>query len=153
MYTIAEVKGIEKDGTLNMGCLTSACEGCKASFFCNNKDQSEFQALNPASVQVQKGDLVELYMPPGRTILSTVLVFGLPIALFPVGYLLCRAIWPNASEILHALGGFAAIAVSFGIASIVSTVHRRRLMPTVTRIMAKAEEESQGNVKAPQDTI
>lgn len=140
MYTIAEVKSIAPDGTLNMGCLTQACQGCKAALFCNNKDQSEFQALNPQSVPVSQGDLVELFMPPGRTILSTILVFALPIALFPLGYLLCKFIWPTWSEVLHALGGLLAMALAFGISALVSIIHKRRLMPVVTRIMAKDQK-------------
>ena len=140
MYTVSQVKGFESDGTVRMGCLTSACQGCKASMFCNNKDVNEFFALNPKKVQLKEGDLVELYMPPGKTILSTALVFALPLILFPVGYLVMRAALPSSSEIIHALGGFGAMAISFGVAAVISTVHRRNLMPTVIRIMAKAED-------------
>ena len=139
MYTISQVKSIENDGTVKMGCLSSACQGCKASMFCNNKDDNEFLALNPKGVEFNCGDLVELYMPPGRTILSTALVFALPLMLFPAGYFLLRAILPEASEMVHALGGFAAMAVSFGIAAVVSTVHKRSLMPTIVRVMAKTD--------------
>ena len=139
MYTISQVKGFEKDGTVKMGCLTSACEGCKASFFCNNKNVNEFQALNPKAVQIAEGDLVELYMPPGKTILSTALVFALPLMLFPAGYFLFRAILPSSSEIIHALGGFGAMAISFAIAAVISSVNKRRLMPTIVRIMGKAD--------------
>ena len=139
MYTISQVKGIERDGTVRMGCLTSACEGCKASFFCNNKNVSEFEALNPKGVSIAQGDLVELFMPPGKTILSTALVFALPLALFPAGYFLMRALLPAQSEIIHALGGFGAMAISFCIAAIISSVHRKRLMPTIVRIMGKAD--------------
>lgn len=140
MYTVSQVKGFENDGTIRMGCLTSACQGCKASMFCNNKNVSEFFALNPGKVRINEGDLVELYMPPGKTIMSTALVFALPLLLFPAGYLAMRAILPSSSEIIHALGGFGAMAVSFGVASVISTVHRRNLMPTIVRIMAKAED-------------
>ncbi len=146
MYTISQVRGVERDGTVRMGCLTSACESCKTSFFCNNKNVTEFEALNPKGVEIAQGDLVELYMPPGKTILSTALVFALPLALFPAGYFLMRTLLPARSEMVHALGGFGAMAVSFAIAAVISSVHRRRLMPTIVRIMGKAdaaEPESQ----------
>ena len=143
MYTVSQVKGFEEDGTIRMGCLTSACQGCKASMFCNNKDVSEFLALNPRKVEVGPGDLVELYMPPGKTILSTALVFAMPLVLFPIGYLVMRAALPESSEIVHALGGFGAMAVSFGIAATVSSLHKRSLMPTVVRIMGKADSDLQ----------
>ncbi len=142
MYTVSQVKGFSQDGSVDMGCLTSACEGCHASLFCNNKDTTEFQALNPKRIEVQVGDFVELYMPPGRTIMSTVLVFALPLALFPLGYLALKALAPQRGDVFHALGGFAAMAVAFGVATIISVRNKRRLMPTITKIVAKAGEEA-----------
>ncbi len=140
MYSVSQVKEIQKDGSVLVGCLTSACQGCKASMFCNNKDDNEFMALNPDKVQVETGDYVEIFMPPGRTILSTVLVFALPLALFPIGYLVCKALLPAQNEIIHALAGFGAMALAFGIASIISIRHKRHLMPSITKIVGKARD-------------
>ncbi|MBR2282162.1 MAG: SoxR reducing system RseC family protein [Spirochaetales bacterium] len=137
MYSVSQVKEILKDGSVRMGCLASACQGCHASMFCNNKDDNEFVALNPSKVEIEEGDYVELYMPPGRTILSTVLVFALPLALFPIGYLVCKAALPAQNEIIHALAGFGAMALAFGISSIITIRHKRRLMPSITRIVGK----------------
>ncbi len=142
MYSVSQVKEIQKDGSVKMGCLTSACQGCKASMFCNNKDDNEFLALNPNKVAIENGDYVELYMPPGRTILSTVLVFALPLALFPIGYLVCKAALPASNEIIHALGGFGAMALAFGISAIISIRHKRHLMPSITKIVGKAADEA-----------
>jgi len=137
MYTVSQVKGIDKDGTVRMGCLTSACENCKASMFCNNRNDSEFSALNPKGISVKEGDMVELFMPPGKTILSTVLVFALPLALFPLGYLLMKKISPSSGEILCALGGFGAMAVAFGIAAAISVSRKRNLMPVITKVVSE----------------
>ena len=141
MYTVSQVKGFRDDGTIDMGCLTSACEGCHASLFCNNKDTTEFQALNPNKIDVSVGDYVELYMPPGRTILSTVLLFALPLVLFPLGYLLGRLLLPESSEILRALCGFAAMGIAFCISAFISVRNRRRMMPSITKIVGKAGSE------------
>lgn len=140
MYTVSQVKAINPDGTVKVGCLTSACSGCKASLFCNTKDDNDYLVLNPSKVQIGVGDYVELYMPPAPTILSTALVFALPLALFPVGYLLCKAIWPYQNEIIHALGGLACMALAFGIAAIVSVKNKKRLMPSITKIVGKVED-------------
>ena len=140
MYTVSMVKGIEPDGTVRMGCMTDACRGCKAGMFCNNKGLTEFSALNPGGIEIREGDLVELYMPPGRTILSTALVFALPLALFPAGYLILGLAAPGLGEMYCALGGFGAMAVAFGIASIVTVRHRMSLMPVITKVEGRAPE-------------
>lgn len=141
MYTVSQVKEISGDGTVKMGCLTSACQGCKASFFCNNKDISEFEALNPNNIGIKEGDYAELFMPPGKTVLSAVLVFALPLVLFPLGYLLCSAVWPSANEFLCAIGGFIAMALAFCVSAIVSIHNKRALMPVIIKVVGKADSE------------
>ena len=143
MYTVSMVKGVDPDGTVLMGCRTDACQGCKAGMFCNNKGLTEFSALNPKEIEVKVGDMVELYMPPGRTILSTALVFALPLALFPIGYLILRYSFPGLGEMYCALGGFGAMAVAFGIASVITVRHRMRLMPVITRVVGMSPEEAE----------
>ncbi|MBR6348002.1 MAG: SoxR reducing system RseC family protein [Spirochaetales bacterium] len=138
MYTVAQVKGILSDGTVEMGCLTDACQGCKAEMFCNNKGLTEYPALNPHKVELKKGDLAELYLPPGKTVLSTALVFALPLILFPIGYLVLRFA-AGLDELYCALGGFAAMAIAFGIASAVTVRHKKGLMPVITKVVAPAE--------------
>jgi len=138
MYTVAQVKGILSDGTVEMGCLTDACQGCKAEMFCNNKGLTEYPALNPHKVELKKGDFAELYLPPGKTVLSTALVFALPLILFPIGYLVLR-FGTGLDELYCALGGFGAMAIAFGIASAVTVRHKRGLMPVITKVVAPAE--------------
>ncbi|MCF0237369.1 MAG: hypothetical protein HUK24_02120, partial [Sphaerochaetaceae bacterium] len=65
MYTVTQVKEIFSDGSLKVGCATTACQGCKCSMFCNNKNETDYMVLNPKKVQIEIGDFVELYMPPG----------------------------------------------------------------------------------------
>lgn len=139
MYTVSQVKEIRKDKTVLVGCLNSACSGCKCSMFCNTKDDNDYLALNTNGVELAVGDYVELFMPPGKTILSTVLVFALPLALFPVGYLLLKYLLPYKNEIVHALGGFACMALAFGIAAIISVKNKRSLMPVVTKVVGKGD--------------
>ena len=139
MYTVAQVKGILEDGTVKMGCLTEACRGCKAEMFCNNKGMTEYPALNPNKIELRDGDFAELYLAPGKTVLSTAMVFALPLVLFPIGYLVLRFVFPGLSELYCALGGFGAMAVAFGIASAVTVRHKRGLMPVITKVVAPAE--------------
>ena len=140
MTTLVTVKKINKDGTVLVGCDNSACTGCHAQMFCNNKNQNEYLVLNSKKVQLKEGDMVELFLPPGKTILSTVLVFALPLALFPIGYLLGGLITLNGApinEVQKALCGIAFMALAFLVASLIFTHHKRQLMPIVEKVIMK----------------
>ncbi len=135
MISVVSVKKVNKDGTVLVGCDNSACANCHAEMFCNNKNQNEYLALNPKKVEVKEGDMIELFLPPGKTIMSTVLVFALPLALFPVGYLLGTQITLN--EVYRALCGIAFMALAFLISSIIFTHHKRQLMPTIEKVIMR----------------
>ncbi len=135
MNTVVTVKKTNKDGTVLVGCDNSACAGCHAKMFCNNKDQNEYLALNCKKLELNAGDTVELFLPPGKTILSTVLVFALPLALFPLGYLLGGLLPLN--EVQKALCGIGFMALAFFLASLFFTHNKRKLMPVVEKILMK----------------
>lgn len=135
MNTVVTVKKTNKDGTVLVGCDTSACAGCHAKMFCNNKDYNEYLALNKKKLELKEGDMVELFLPPGKTILSTALVFALPLVLFPVGYLLGGLI--SVNEVQKALGGIAFMALAFLVTSLIFTHNKRKLMPVVEKVLMK----------------
>lgn len=135
MYTVVSVKKVNNDGTVLVGCSTNACQGCKAELFCNTKDHTEYLALNPSDIQIKEGDFVELYLPPGKTILSTVLVFALPLALFPIGYVLSGSVFGFVNEIHKALVGIGFMSLAFVISAIVSIRNKKRLMPSITKVV------------------
>lgn len=134
MYTVTTIKEINKDGTVLVGCSTKACNGCKAEMFCNNKNDNEFLVKNDKRVPVAVGSRVEIFLPPGKTILSTVLVFALPLALFPVGYLLAKSL-TGFNEILCALSGAGFMAIAFGISALISIKNKKDLMPCITKVI------------------
>lgn len=130
MYTYAKVLETNKDKTVKLGCDTGACQGCKAELFCNNKGMTEYLARNDKNIELKAGDTVKIYLPPGKTIASTLLVFALPLALFPAGYLLLRNL-TALSEVVCALGGFLAMAAAFAIAALINIRHKHALMPLI----------------------
>lgn len=141
MTSEATVKAFNDDGTVLVGCDVQACNACHAQMFCNNRSQTEFSVRNDDGLSLDIGDRVVLYLPPGKTILSTALVFALPLLLFPLGYL--AAGWLNGmpflsdaplSEVQKALCGLAAMAVAFVVAAVISARNRRSLMPIVKSV-------------------
>lgn len=134
MYTTSRVLKVIDAQTVLVGCSTEACKSCKAEMFCNTKNDTSFLVKKPKNLSVQPGDWVELFMPPGKTVGSVSLVFALPLALFPVGYLLMKR-FTSANELINALAGFAAMAVAFCIAAIISVKNKRALMPEITKVL------------------
>jgi len=134
MYTTSRVIKVVDDSTVLVGCTTDACKGCKAEMFCNTKNDTNFLAKKDKDAVVKPGDWVELYMPGGKTVGSVSLVFALPLALFPVGYLLMKK-FTQANELVNALAGFAAMAIAFSIAALINIKHKHDLMPTITKVI------------------
>lgn len=134
MTTEATIKAFNEDGTVLVGCDAQACGGCHAQMFCNNRNHTEYCARNDNGLSLKEGDKVVLYLPPGRTILSTALVFALPLALFPIGYFAAGSAIPELVEIQRALCGLAAMALAFVVAALISARNRRALMPIVQSV-------------------
>lgn len=134
MNTITTVLKLNEDDTVLVGCSNKACEGCKAQMFCNNKDDSEFLAKNDKAIQLKVGSTVELFLPPGKTILSTVLVFALPLCFFPIGYLVTKGAF-HVNELLCALGGIAAMGIAFAVSALIGIKNKKALMPTIVRVI------------------
>ena len=134
MYTSARVSRINgENGTVILKCETDACAGCKAQFFCTGRKLNEYPALNPENIRLTENCRVEVFLPPARTIASVFLVFGLPVLMFPAGFLLFRNVL-SAGEFLSAAGGGLAMAVAFGLAAVINIRNRKKLMPVICRI-------------------
>ncbi len=138
MTTQAFVKTIKANNTVLVGCDSSSCTGCHAQMFCNNKTFTEFLARNDNKIALKEGDKVNLFLPPSKTILSTVLVFALPLALFPVGYFvgsyLNHFLATPLLEVQKALVGLGFMALAFVIAALISAKNKRSLMPVITGV-------------------
>lgn len=134
MYTTVRVLKINEDNTVLVGCSTEACNGCKAQMFCNTKNDNSFIAKNDNDVELKEGDEVEIFLPPGKTVASTALVFALPLAFFPLGYILSVHLL-HSNELINALVGLTSMASAFAIAALITSKHRQSLMPVVTRVI------------------
>ena len=117
-----------KDGIITAGCDKGACEGCKGSFFCTSKKAS-FDVLNPKEIPLDKGDRAVIDMPPGKTLLTVFMSFGVPLLMFVPGYLIGRLISP--SEGVQLLTSLAGVAVGFAIAAVFFRVNRRKYTPVI----------------------
>lgn len=139
MEQIVFVKATDlKDGVVLVGCGSKGCEACKASMFCDGKTRT-FEAANPDGIALAPGDRVRIFLPPGRTILSSVLLFGLPLALFPLLYLLA----PSESEFVRAGAGLAGGLAGFLAAGLLFRRKKAALMPVVVSKLGSNAQDCQ----------
>ena len=68
-------------------------------------------------------------MPPGKTLLTVFMSFGVPLLMFVPGYLIGRLISP--SEGVQLLTSLAGVAVGFAIAAVFFRVNRRKYTPVI----------------------
>ncbi len=122
-------------GLVTVGCGSVQCESCKASLFCNSKTQ-RFEVRNPQAIKVAPGDRIRIYMPPGKTILSSIILFAVPLILFPVFYLL----FPSESQIARAVAGLFGGALGFLAAYVYFKRRRLSLMPVIQSRIEKPVE-------------
>ncbi len=86
-----------------------ACGACSLKGLCFKKDEPTVFELE-SELKFQVGDVVRLEIAPAARVASALLIFGLPLVLLFVVFLLVR---PHFSEIVSILLSFAALAFSF----------------------------------------
>ncbi|MCB5231247.1 MAG: SoxR reducing system RseC family protein [Sphaerochaetaceae bacterium] len=138
MYEYASVISVENNDTINVSCDTSACQGCKAGAFCQTKGKS-FKAANSNQLPIDIGDMVEIYLPPGKTVFAAFMALLVPLLLFPVGYYLGEALAPSSSEIVKVLFGVLGMALGFLISRIFSHFKAKDYTPQITRVIDPKE--------------
>lgn len=85
------------------------CKSCSMQGLCFKKSTpAEFQLSSELALEV--GDRVQLEISPGGRTLASLLIFGFPLAMLFVGFLLA-SVW--LSEIGSVAVGFAAFGLAF----------------------------------------
>lgn len=115
-----------------LSCTSTACSGCAGDSFCNVKAHT-YTALNPQKLEIEPGDEVEVFLPPGKTIFSGFLVLIFPLILFFAGFLLTGVIIEGAGEGIQALGGFIGLTAGFGLGFLFGKLKKRQYMPIIQK--------------------
>ncbi len=131
-----------KDETVTLSCsaLSGGCKSCKANSFCSVNGHT-FDALNRGKLNLKSGDLVEIYLPTGRTLFSGFMVLIFPLLLFLVFFLIGSTIFKQ-SEGINTLLGVAGLAAGFAITAVYNKVSRKKNTPRVTKRLEEEEEIS-----------
>ena len=118
------------DDRILVGCDRSACEGCKGSFFCTNKN-NEFEVSNPDKIKVSAGDDIEINLPGKKTVASVLISLGLPLALFIPGYMIGTLLTDKPLWLL--ISGLSGIGIGFIGAAVFFHFRGNEFVPTIIR--------------------
>ncbi len=131
-----------KDETVTLSCsaLSGGCKNCKANSFCSVNGHT-FDALNREKLNLKSGDLVEIYLPTGRTLFSGFMVLIFPLLLFLVFFLIGSAVLKQ-SEGFNTLFGVAGLAAGFAITAAYNKISKKKNTPRVTKRLEEEEDIS-----------
>jgi len=136
MTETAKILAINGDtAILGCGMESAACASCAGSPFCNIRERT-YEAVIDTGVRVTEGDIVRVFLPPGRTILSGFMVLIFPLILFLLFFFLSGPILGMQGEGVRALCGIVGLILGFGISFLTGRINKRKNMP---RIIEKAE--------------
>ncbi len=142
MLERAIVRKIEGD-IFKLGC--SDVEGCKscASSFCSVKERV-FEAVNPKDINIREGDVVEVYLAPGKAVTAGFLVLIVPLMLFAAAYLIAGRLFTEASEGIRAVSGLIGLAVGFALSFTYSKKRKAASMPAIVSVYENNGDSSKG---------
>lgn len=112
---------------------------CHSCTHCDKgREHRRMEARNPAGLELETGNRVEVYLAPGKTIMASFLVLIVPLMLFILFYYVGRRLLPRVSDPVLALLGIAGIAVGF----LLNLTFKRKPqdLPRITRILDESVE-------------
>lgn len=131
MYEAGRIIKINnKVATLKCG-KPEECKSCSSSF-CNVKDR-RFKALNSNNLDIQIDDTVEVYISPGKTIMSSFIVLIFPLLMFIAGYFLSGVIFNFQTDALKAAGGAAGLFIGFILSFLFNMLKKNQHLPVITK--------------------
>lgn len=92
----------------------------------------DFRALNSKQLDLKSGDMIEYYIPEGKTIFASFTVLILPLIIFLLTFILLENLGLSSVK-LKALISIAAMFSSFYIHKAVRKLGFRETLPTIIR--------------------
>jgi sigma-E factor negative regulatory protein RseC len=107
------------------------CKSCSSSF-CNVKER-KFKAINSNDIEIGVGDTVEVYISPGKTILSSFVVLIFPLLMFIAGYILSGKFFNFQTDALKAAGGALGLFLGFILSFLFNMLKKNQHLPAITK--------------------
>lgn len=102
---------------------------------CSRKNNKEsLLVYNKSSFRLKKGDVVEIYAAPGKTILAGFLIFIVPLILFIVFYFTGNLVFTSGDELIPFLCGLSGVAFGFLLNFAVKAFRKHEDLPEITKV-------------------
>ena len=146
MKDTATVQSVE-GGMVKLICgANEACRSCKANSLCSAKSR-EVSAVNLKGISIRRGDKVEFFIPPGKTILAGFVVLILPLLTFILAFIMAGRLFPGVGEGLQALAGLGGLAAGFSLSFLYNGLTKKKNVPVITR-RVESPDDAQNDTPA-----
>jgi sigma-E factor negative regulatory protein RseC len=135
MTETAIVRSLDGD-VIKLACgHNEGCSSCSSSFC--SADTHLFEAANPKGFALKTGDTVDIYLPPGKTVMAGFLVLILPLLLFAAAYLIAGRVIDDATEGTQAVFGLLGLAGGFLFSFTFSRKRKASSLPVIVSVREK----------------
>ena len=135
--TVTKISGNE----VSVVCKSEeTCGGC-SGLFCSAEAHA-ISAVKDTKLHLSEGDVVDLYIPPGKTMFQGFVVLVFPLMLFIAAFVVGGRIVPNASEGVKVIFGLSGLALGFGASFLYGKATRKTSMPKIVGPHAAQQTQS-----------
>lgn len=114
-----------------------SCESCSSSF-CASSERT-FDAINRNGIKINPGDIVDIYLAPGKAIGAGFRVLIVPLALFVGAYALSTLFIESSADGIRALFGLAGLALGFVLTVLHAKRKKNSQLPEIVGLSAKTQ--------------
>ncbi|MDC7124765.1 MAG: SoxR reducing system RseC family protein [Spirochaetales bacterium] len=123
-----------KDDVAILACPDSeSCSSCAAHGICGGAKDRQFEAFNINQINLEKGDVVEVLLPTGKTIGAAFMVMLFPLILFLLFFGATGLILENPEEGVKVLSGVVGLAAGFGINLLLNRKQKKKNLPQIIK--------------------
>lgn len=140
MIEQGKIINVEND-TVTLSCsgLSGGCKSCKANSFCSANGH-DFDALNEDNLDLKSGDVVEIYLPTGRTVFSGFMVLIFPLITFMLLFA-AGSVLLGLTDGWSTLLGLGGLSIGFGITALYNRFYKRKNTPRVVKKLDKEDDQ------------
>ena len=127
---VEKARVLKSEGrVVTLSCGSPACGSC-SGHFCNLRDRI-FPALNTANLPVKEGDIVDVFVAPGKAIVSGFIVLIMPLIFFALVYWASGRLLGDASDLVRVVFGLVGLVFGFAVAYVVNRLRPEKDYPEI----------------------
>ena len=114
-----------------LGSIKAICGTCQIRSRCGISEHT-YTARNDEGLELHPGDIVEVFLPPGKTIIAAFNIMILPLLLFLAFFLFASRVLGISSEGVNVLIGLLGLGLGLGGNLIYGKLRSEKSLPQIT---------------------